>query len=77
MVGGDDQQGISPVIAVGVVVEIIDGGLDRLVEIDLLLDHPAGKIGMVGPVNGAPFDHDSEAVGIIVEDIQGRLCHGG
>ena len=51
--------------------EVVDDGIDGVVEVDLLFDHPAGLVGMAGPVDGAALDHQEEAVLVIVEDVQG------
>ena len=74
MVGGDDDQGLVP-RAVG--FDPLNDRLNGVVEVDLLLDHAASEVVVVGPVDRAAFDQEKESVGVLTEYVERSLGHRG
>ena len=74
VVSGDNEEGLLPV---GVLLDPVDGGIDRLVEVLDFLDLTSGVVGVAGPVDGAALNHDREAVLVLAQHVERTLGHGG
>ena len=73
VVRGHHDEGFVPA---GVLLNPLDDGLDCLVEVLDLFDVAFGLVGVAGPVDSAAFNHEEEALVVVIEDVECTLSHG-
>ena len=63
-------------VPAGVLFNPFDDSLDCLVEVFDLFDVALGLVCVAGPVDSAAFNHEEEALVVVIEDVECTLGHG-